>query len=385
MDEPRTVLLNDLTAHRQRSGVGNYVAQLLRHLPEADRIRDDRGSSPIRLLPLSSTLAGAPLKWASSAFEASRKASSGDAAASMWRRWLAGGVGFAKRVGHAAVNEHLKRCGRWLRCSVYHEPDALPLELPGSTVATVHDLSVLLFPEWHPAHRVEKYHKNLEQALARTQRFVTVSETTRRDLIQVLGVAPDRIDAVPLAPRPEFRVLPPAVVEEARRRWNLPERFALYVGTIEPRKNVAGLLRAYALLPAALRSAHPLVLVGGWGWHADDVRAMLDREPWASSVRWLGYLSDDDLVALTNAAGVFVYPSRYEGFGLPPVEAMACGCPVVTTTGGSLAEVVGDAAWTVDVDDDRGLAEALRAILEDPSLAADYRRCGFERIRRFSW
>jgi glycosyltransferase involved in cell wall biosynthesis len=204
-------------------------------------------------------------------------------------------------------------------------------------------------------------------------------------MVRLLGVPEDRIRVVELAPRPEFRKLPEDAIANVRRRLSLPARFILYAGTIEPRKNVPGLLRAYAGLSPRLRSEYSLVLAGGWGWRSDDVQEMLATPPWSECVRWLGYLPDDDLVAVMNAAAVVVYPSYYEGFGLPPLEAMACGRPVVTTHCGSLREVVGEAAYIVEPSDDAAVTKALAEILSEPELADDLIRRGREHVLKFDW
>lgn len=374
MDEPKTVLFNDLTACRQRSGVGCYASQLLRHLDSPD--------SGIQILPLSQTLAGKPLRAANRFYDRASSSIGPEQKSSKWPRRL---VGWIRKYGHCALNAYLKTVSRLGSWHLYHEPDAIPLSIAGPTISTVHDLSVLMFPHWHPGHRVAKYEKHLRQSLDRTTQFVAVSEATRKDMIAHLGVPAERIHVVPEAPRPEFREMQPDEVAAVLRRLGLPARFLLYVGTIEPRKNVAGLMRAYGRLTAGLRSEYPLVLAGGWGWQSDAVRQMLEQPPWNESVRWTGYLGDDDLVAVMNAAAALVYPSFYEGFGLPPLEAMACGTPVITTHAGSLAEVVEDAAIIVDPRDEDDLAVAMKAVVSYPEVADEYRQRGFTRAAHFNW
>lgn len=378
MDEKKTVLLNDLTACRQKSGVGCYTHQLLRHLA-AD-------PSNIRVIPLSQTFAGRPLtgmsKWYDRLRKDSRPESGTGGADVSWKkrclRWI-------RQHGHAALDTYLRTISRVGRWQVYHEPDAVPLSIDAPTVSTMHDLSVLLFPRWHPKHRVEKYERHLRAGLEHTSQFIAVSEATKRDMVEHLGLAAERIHVVPEAPRPEFRPLSAESIARVRKQLDLPDRFLLYVGTIEPRKNVAGLLRSYARLPESLRSRCPLVLAGGWGWQSETVRQMLERSPWKESVRWIGYLEDDQLVAVMNAAEALVYPSFYEGFGLPPLEAMACGTPVITTHAGSLKEVVADAAIVVDPNDEDDLTLAMRAILLHREIGDEYRQRGRQHVLRFDW
>lgn len=375
------VLINDLSLYRQRSGIGCYVAELLAALEQRP---DD-----IQIVRLSRTLTGAPLRWMLNFYETGRKASESTAspAASLtgWRWLLHRNVQFARQFGHRAISQYMATMDRWSQWPLYHEPDTMPLDIKAPTITTVHDLSVLLYPEWHPAHRVAKYAENFQAAVERTSFFLTDAESTRRDMIAKLGLPADRIRVVPLAPRPQFRVLPREQVQDVQQRLQLPDHYLLYVGTIEPRKNVAGLLRAYARLAPGLRARYQLVLAGGWGWRADDVREMLKQSPWNESVRMLGYVSDDDLVPLMNGAECLVYPSFYEGFGLPPLEAMACNCPVITSHGGSLEEVIGDSAVIVHPEDEKNLALTMADLLLHPDLREKFRRRGRKNLERFSW
>lgn len=371
-DSPRIILFNDLVMHRRRTGVGHYVAHLLRHMPEND--------PELRVIPLTRTLAGRPLKWASKNLGA-QQVSGAPSETSLLSRVK----GFVKAAGHAWLDRYFRSLGRWARFHVYHEPDVLPRPLDGPTIATVYDLSVILYPEWHPPHRVKQYERRLEDSLARTDHFLAISSATKSDMVERLGIPAARITVAPAGPRSIFRRLDASVVEATKWRLDLPDGYFLYLGTIEPRKNVTGLLRAYASLPAETRRRAPLILVGGWGWNSDDARAMLDQSPWREEVRWLDYLSDDELVAVVNGARALVYPSFYEGFGMPTVEAMNCGVPVISTAAGGLAEAVGDAALVVPPGDDDALAQAMKALVDSPDLAAELSRRGERQGQRFDW
>lgn len=378
MDQPKIVLFNDLTACRQKSGVGCYASQLLRHLESSD--------SEIRVLPLSRTLLGTPLQAANRVYDRARTVGGSDSAEPGWTaKWRKRITAWIRKHGHAALDHYVRTASKLGDWQLYHEPDAIPLSVPAPTISTIHDLSVLLFPKWHPKHRVEKYEKHLRDGLQRTTQFLAVSQSTRRDMIEHLGLQPDRIHVVPEAPRPEFRPLSKEQIQPVLRRLNLPAQFLLYVGTIEPRKNVVGMLRAYGRLAGSLRAKYPLVLVGGWGWGSETVRAMLSRSPWNESVYWTGYLEDDELVAVMNAATALIYPSFYEGFGLPPLEAMACDTPVITTHSGSLAEVVEDAAIVVDPHDEDDLAVALKAVVVHREVVEEYRQRGRRQVAKFNW
>jgi alpha-1,3-rhamnosyl/mannosyltransferase len=328
---------------------------------------------------------GKPLGAAQRIYEAGGRETGGKSKPSAWRRLLGRTLKLARTAGSAALDHYLATASRLARWPLFHEPDAVPARVAAPTVTSVHDLSVLLYPHWHPPHRVRKYEKGFLAGVSRSKLFLTDAASTKADMVRLLGVPEDRIRVVELAPRPQFRELPDEAIANVRRRLSLPARFILYAGTIEPRKNVPGLLRAYAGLSPRLRSEFSLVLAGGWGWRSDDVKEMLATPPWSECVRWLGYLPDDDLVAVMNAAAVVVYPSYYEGFGLPPLEAMACGRPVVTTHCGSLREVVGEAAYIVEPSDDAAVTRALAEILSEPELAGDLIRRGREHVLKFDW
>ncbi len=291
----------------------------------------------------------------------------------------------AKAVAQSALDRYLawvEGRGDW---ALLHEPDAIAFPSRARTLISVMDLSVVLHPGWHPAHRVKKYERYFMRSLEQGSHFVAISEATKRDMIQHLKVKDDRISAIPLAPRGIFKKLPDVEIASVKYRWKLPDRYFLFVGNLEPRKNLPGLLRAYSRLPGSARAKHPLVLVGAWGWHSEDVREMLGRAPWKESVRHLGYLPDADLVAVTQGAMALVYPSFYEGFGLPPLEAMACGTPVISSRAGGLAEAIGDAAKVIDPEDEMDIFKAMKEVAESEELRKTLTEKGLAHAAQFSW
>jgi glycosyltransferase involved in cell wall biosynthesis len=272
------------------------------------------------------------------------------------------------------------------RCDLLHGlAFALPLAWTGRAVVTVLDLSFLRHPQ--AFNRGNRLYLTLSTILAvrRADRVLTISEHGRREVIQLLGVSPDRVTATLCAADEQFRPLPPAEVEAFRRRRGLPERFILYLGTLEPRKNVATLLQAYARLRADLQPAPALVLAGSPGWLYEEVFSTIERLGLRDHVLLPGFVAADEQPLWYNAAAVFAYPSLYEGFGLPPLEAMACGIPVVASDASSLPEVVGEAGLLVPPRDDSALAASLRRVLEEDALASHLRRAGPERAAQFSW
>jgi glycosyltransferase involved in cell wall biosynthesis len=249
-------------------------------------------------------------------------------------------------------------------------------------VVTIHDLSFLFYPQsFRPLNRF--YLKLFARLSARrARRVIAVSESTKRDAVKQYGVTPEQVDVVYNGVDPAFRPLPTDQVSAFRADRGLPEQFILFVGTLEPRKNIARLIQAYAQLPGA---RPPLIFVGGKGWFYDEIFALVERLNLGAEVHFAGYVPTDDLPWWYNAADLFVYPSLYEGFGLPPLEAMACGTPVVTSTASSLPEVVGQAGLLVDPADTEGLAVAMEQCLTDADLRARMKAMGLARAAVFSW
>src|SRR5262249_46699569 len=263
--------------------------------------------------------------------------------------------------------------------------NTIPLPCDHPTVATVHDLSVFLHAEWHPAGRVAYFEKHFLPSLERTHHFITVSEFTRREMIERLGVAPERVTRVYNGIRPDLCPMDEAQMAPALHRLGFPSRYLLYVGTIEPRKNLLLLLRAYCALPGGMRESCPLVLAGNWGWSSADVAAYYHSHARHRDVIHAGYIADADLPAVYNGARALVYPSLYEGFGLPPMEMLACGGAVLASTADAVAEVAGGHAQLIDPHDEDGWREAMRHVIEDESWLQSLRRGGVAAARRFSW
>lgn len=247
---------------------------------------------------------------------------------------------------------------------------AMPALCPVPAVVTIHDLSFIRMPEAFP--RLQANYLKLATRLSarRAAALVAVSEFTAREVVRLLGVPAERVHVVPNGCDPRCRPLPTDVVAAYRARSGLPERFVLAVGTLQPRKNLDMLLRAYATLrrdwDAAADGAPPaLVVAGGQGWGGLDVEAHAAALGIADDLYLPGFVPEDDLPALYNAALCLAFPSRYEGFGLPAVEAMACGTPVVVSDASSLPEVVGEVGLRVPPDDVAGWAAALRHLATD--------------------
>jgi alpha-1,3-rhamnosyl/mannosyltransferase len=244
--------------------------------------------------------------------------------------------------------------------------------------ATIHDLTGFLMPELHPrANLVAE--GSFAQLARRAHRLIAVSESTRQDAIRVLGIAPDKITTIHSGIADAYFDPPVDSVDKVRLRYGLVRPFVLFVGTIEPRKNLDLLLDAFESLPLPLREHYQLVIAGPVGWNAEHTVKRLRM------VRYLGYIPEPDLAPLTAAAEVFVYPSLYEGFGFPVAQAMAAGVPVITSNVSSLPEIAGTAALLVDPRSQSELHTALARLLTSPELRISLAAAGRERARAFRW
>ena len=257
---------------------------------------------------------------------------------------------------------------------------------PCPSVVTIHDATLWLYPKYHPRRRILAMRPVIPLGARRAKAIIAVSANTKRDLVRTLNIPEDKVYVIHEAPAPQFQpVASGAALEIVRSRYRLPDHFVLYVGTIEPRKNLTRLLEAFAMLQRDGYASHGLVLAGCQGWAGTSVQNTIERLRLQGAVRLLGYVSIDDLVALYNLAGALVFPSLYEGFGLPIVEAMACGTPVVMSPNGSLEEIAGGAAELVDPTAAESIALGLRRVLGDSARRAELRDLGLARARQFSW
>lgn len=354
------ILVNAIPLTRVATGIGRYLRSLYAEIERAPGVEvgyfDGRGVSP--RMPQAPAGGGG----------------SGALAGLFWR--LPPRLALAVREAlHARAARAFARIGPgW---DVYHEASFFPFPAPpgARTVFTVHDLSLDRHPQWHPRERVMFHARHARAACAGVDRFIAVSGFTRREMAEVWGLEPARISVTLLAHDPT-RFAPPSeeAVRGLRERLGLPERYFLAVGSGDPRKNVDLALEALGL--AGLDE--PLAMAGWRGWDASGRTG--------ARVLPLGYVDDEDLFALYGGALALVYPSLYEGFGLPVVEAMACGCPVVASAEASLPEACGGAALVLpDVRDSSALAGHLSALASDPALRAALRERGLARAARLSW
>jgi len=274
-----------------------------------------------------------------------------------------------------------------LGLDILHSPDFIPpFRRNCKSIITIHDLAFLLYPHFLTAESA-RYYGQIDQAVRYTDHIIAVSEATKQDAIRLLGVPPSKITVVYEAANPAYRPLEDKgeIQEECAQRYGISAPFILFVSTLEPRKNLPTLLRAFRRLLDQYKPEVRLVVVGEWGWLYDQILALTEELNLKEEVLYLGRVSVQDLLFLYNAAQLLVHPALYEGFGLPPLEAMACGTPAVVANVSSLPEVVGDATLLVDPEDEPGWTVAIWRGLTDGSLRAELREKGLKRARLFSW
>lgn len=271
---------------------------------------------------------------------------------------------------------------------VLHVQYTAPPFCAAPVVVTIHDLAFEHLPETFTRRGAMQLKLTVRRTARQAARVATVSEFSRQDLLRTYRLPPEKVVVTYNGIEPHFTPEPQTTDEAAtvRQQFNIARDYLLAVGSLQPRKNLVRLIRAYARLRRDNESFAPqLVIVGRKLWLADEVFAEVKQQPWAKDVILTGYVSDEDLPALYRHAAAFVYPSLFEGFGLPPLEAMACGTPVVTSNTSSLPEVVGNAALLIDPYDEPALTRALLQIMNDQPLRARLREQGIIQARRFTW
>lgn len=348
------------------TGIGQYVKSLLMGLEQRQDVQSFKfyakgWSDEIREQPLPASV----LRWKS-----------------ILRKVMPNAYGVSRMVQQFRFSDGLSA----FKPDVYHEPNFLAYKFDGPTVITVHDLSWIRFPEMHPIERVRAMDKLFEPALRRATRVITDSSFVKHELINVFGVNPDVIDPIYLGTDSIFKPRTSAEMESVLKGLGLTDgKYLLAVGTLEPRKNLQAALNAYALLPEQLRKIYPLILVGMKGWKTDALEERLAPMLASGQVRQLGYLTREQLTIVTAGATAMVYPSVYEGFGLPPLESMSCGVPVIASNVSSIPEVVGDSGVLLDPSDIDGLALSMRELIEDTALRAQLSKKALLRSQTFSW
>jgi len=271
---------------------------------------------------------------------------------------------------------------------IYWEPNLVPLpqllKKADRAVATIHDFSWYHHPEWHPKERLDFFNSYFFKGVERCDHLITGSEYTKNEIIDIMGVKEEKITVIHHGVDHEiYKEYPQQQCRDFAIKKGLPEKFILFVGTLEPRKNLEKLLKAYDTLPGPLKRGYKLVIAGGKGWNDEDLRKAMTGMK--KDVHLTGYVPDKELPLLYNLASLFVYPSLYEGFGIPPIEAMACGCPVLTSHTTAMPEVCGNAALYCDPLDPDSIRQGLVSILENNSFAHELKIRAISKAKEYCW
>ena len=269
---------------------------------------------------------------------------------------------------------------------IYHDPSLWPFEFDGPMVMTLHDLTHVHYPQTQPRDRLAEIERRIGPALERAGCILTDSQFIADEICQYYGVAAERVKVAPLGYAPRFHPRQPEQLRGCLAELGLePGGYLLCVGTLEPRKNLVQALRAHALLPEVLRKRFPLLIAGMAGWRSDCFAAELQAALASGHVRPLGYQSDQTLAELLAGARLLLFPSLYEGFGLPVLEAMASGVPVLLSPQSALPEVAGPAGVYLEAGDDRRWCEAIIRLVEDEAEWQRHRTMGLQQAQQFSW
>jgi glycosyltransferase involved in cell wall biosynthesis len=273
------------------------------------------------------------------------------------------------------------------KIDIFHAPCYVaPVLASVPSVVTIPDLISLLFPNMTTKRNHYHYKLLLPTVVKKARRIITVSQNSKEDLIRVLGVNGDKVDVIANGIHESFKkITNDRQLTRVKEKYNLPQKIILYVGNLEPKKNIEGIIEAFSRLIKAGQIEHTLVIAGKKGWLYDGIFKIVAEQELHQNIRFLGYVPRGDLPALYNLAELFVFPSFYEGFGIPPLEAMACGTPVLTSNVAAVPEVVGDAAVMVDPNEVQEIADAIRDITGDEKIRAALTEKGFERAKLFSW
>lgn len=283
--------------------------------------------------------------------------------------------------------DYLFKTGQCFKAhDLYHETNFVPMPFKGKTVLTIFDLSFFLYPQTHPSDRIRYMEKYFYKRVNWVSHFITISEQTKEEMVKHIGISREKITVTPLGVDQSYRPILPDITKTKLSEYGLNAgSYILYVGTLEPRKNIKTLLQAYAKLSVTVKSIYPLVLVGGLGWLMDDLKSEIEKLDLGSSIKLTDYVPKSDLPSLYSGATVFVYPSLYEGFGLPILEAMACGVPVITSRVSSLAEVAGEAGVLIQPEDVESLKENLEELITTPYRRHVLSQRGLEQAKKFTW
>lgn len=368
------IILNAQSLAPRLTGIGRYTLELIQRLENNSRV--------------TSVHAFSNATWRDSSTYATFESCSTNVADHAKKTIKA----YAKKIPLAyTLKKHvqqfvLERNAAKLASPIYHETNYVLASFQLPSVVTVHDLSHLLYPECHPLERVRHLERELPRTLDRAGHIICVSRFIRNQLHELMGVNLEKITPIHLGVSPSMRPCSREQVVSALKRYALPEEgYLLVVATREPRKNLDRLVRAYLQIQRSIRPRMPLVFVGDRGWKSEYLDRELQNLEAQGLVRTIGYVPEKDLPFIYCGATMFAFVSLYEGFGLPPLEAMACGTPVLAADTSAMTEVIADAGLLVDPYDIDAIASGLTRLLGDEDLRSDLVRKGIQRAASFTW
>ena len=261
----------------------------------------------------------------------------------------------------------------------------LPYKLKSPSIVTIYDMVYKLYPETMDYKNLELLKKIMPRSITESTKILTISENSKKEIVEILNVNPNKISiAYPGYDKNEFKVITDNSITQSLKKLNLNKPFIFYLGTLEPRKNLERVIKAYASIGNYVKT-HDLVLAGSIGWKSESLFKLIEHYKLQDNIKILGYISQTEKVALYNKATCFIFPSIYEGFGMPVLEAMACGCPVITSNTSSLPEVVGKAGLMVDPYNIDEISSSISRLINDSSLQQSFRILGLEQANKFKW
>ena len=373
------LLVNLSSLNHPLTGIGEYTLNLVKEMLDDDQVQDIKGIRSSRYLDRHQI---------SVLIAALEQGHQTDQPLTRYLKKMSR-LKLIARIARRAINAYREISFRFyrnmLKHYIYWEPNYICLNHQGVCVPTVHDLSHLICPQFHPKARVKYLKAELPRTLARAKHVIVVSQYTKQSVMEHFDLDDQQITVVPPSVKSEYYPRTASECAQLKKRLGLPENFILFVGTLEPRKNLQGLLLAYKLLSTELKSQYPLVLSGKKGWLLEDIEQILQPMLDSGEVIWLGYLNSKDLPALYSSATAFTYVSHFEGFGMPIAEAMACGTAVIASDNTAMKEASGGAVCIVSPHSIGSIAQGMRKVLLDSSYRIECETKGLEISKNRSW
>ena len=373
------LLVNLSSLNHPLTGIGEYTLNLVKEMLDDDQVQDIKGIRSSRYLDRHQI---------SVLIAALEQGHQTDQPLTRYLKKMSR-LKLIARIARRAINAYREISFRFyrnmLKHYIYWEPNYICLNHQGVCVPTVHDLSHLICPQFHPKARVKYLKAELPRTLARAKHVIVVSQYTKQSVMEHFDLDDQQITVVPPSVKSEYYPRTASECAQLKKRLGLPENFILFVGTLEPRKNLQGLLLAYKLLSTELKSQYPLVLSGKKGWLLEDIEQILQPMLDSGEVMWLGYLNSKDLPALYSSATAFTYVSHFEGFGMPIAEAMACGTAVIASDNTAMKEASGGAVCIVSPHSIGSIAQGMRKVLLDSSYRIECETKGLEISKNRSW